>query len=131
WRDTAVSRRRTNRAGQGGRPASSDAIDAPGPARRITLAAGGRRRGPVPGYGDRVTPDPDAQLSTLGDDLVLLSVSQGGGRIGTPNVTGVGLMGAELVRLAASGRVDVTAGRVTVQGPPPTRGAQDDGAVGS
>jgi Golgi phosphoprotein 3 GPP34 len=78
-----------------------------------------------------VTPDPDAQLSTLGDDLVLLSVSQGGGRISTPNVTGVGLMGAELVRLAASGRVDVTAGRITVMDPAPTGDAEADAALAS
>ena len=78
-----------------------------------------------------MTPDPGAQLSTLGDDLVLLSVSQGGGRIGTPNVTGVGLMGAELVRLAASGRVDITAGRITVLDPAPTGDAEADAALAS
>jgi len=78
-----------------------------------------------------VTPDPDAQLSTLGDDLVLLSVWQGGCRIDTPNVTGVGLMGAELVRLAASGRVDVTAGRITVLDPAPTGDAEADAALAS
>src|SRR5262249_33483769 len=42
---------------------------------------------------------------------MLLSVWQGGGRVTAPNVTGVGLMGAELVLLAASGRVDITPGR--------------------
>ena len=68
-------------------------------------------------------------MSTLGDDLVLLSVSQGGGRVSAPNVTGVGLMGAELVRLAASGRIDITAGRITVLDPSPTGDAEADAAL--
>jgi len=55
-------------------------------------------------------------MSTLGDDLVLLSVWQGGGRVSAPHVTGVGLMGAELVRLAAAGRIDIASGRITVLG---------------
>ena len=59
-------------------------------------------------------------MSTLGDDLVLLSVWQGGGRLTAPNVIGVGLMGAELVRLAASGRVQITDGRITVLDAAPT-----------
>ena len=63
-----------------------------------------------------MTAGPDAPMSTLGDDLVLLSVWQGGGRLTAPNVTGVGLMGAELVRLAATGRVQITDGRITVLG---------------
>jgi len=50
-------------------------------------------------------------MAMLGEDLVLLTVQQGGGRLPTPNVTGVGLMGAELVRLAAiaqgTGEVDL------------------------
>jgi len=78
-----------------------------------------------------VTAGPDAQIGTLGDDLVLLSVSQGGGRVSAPNVTGVGLMGAELVRLAASGRVDITGGRITVLDPAPTGDAEADAALAS
>ena len=70
-------------------------------------------------------------MGTLGDDLVLLSVSQGGGRVSAPNVTGVGLMGAELVRLAASGRIDITAGRITVLDPAPTGDAEADAALAS
>jgi hypothetical protein len=70
-------------------------------------------------------------MSTLGDDLALLSVSQGGGRIGSPNVTGVGLMGAELVRLAASGRADIVSGRITVADPAPTGDAEADAALAS
>ena len=68
-------------------------------------------------------------MGTLGDDLMLLSVWQGGGRIGAPHVTGVGLMGAELVRLAASGRIDITSGRITVLDPAPTGDAEADAAL--
>jgi hypothetical protein len=78
-----------------------------------------------------VTAGPDAQISTLGDDLVLLSVSQGGGRVSAPNVTGVGLMGAELVRLAAGGRIDIASGRITVLDPAPTGDAEADAALAS
>ena len=76
-----------------------------------------------------MTAGPDAQIGTLGDDLVLLSVSQGGGRVSAPNVTGVGLMGAELVRLAASGRVDIASARIQVLDPAPTGDAEADAAL--
>ena len=67
----------------------------------------------------------------LGDDLVLLSVWQGGGKLPAPNVTGVGLMGAELVRLAAAGRIDIVSGRVQVLDPAPTGDAEADAALAS
>src|SRR5262252_2128855 len=70
-------------------------------------------------------------MSTLGDDLVLLSVWQGGGRLTSPNVIGVGLMGAELVRLAGSGRVQITDGRIAVLDPAPTGDAEADAALAS
>ena len=78
--------------------------------------------------------DPDGpaahdQISTLGDDLILLSVWQGGGRIGSLRAIGVGLMGAELVRLAASGRIDIVKGRITVLDPAPTGDAEADAAL--
>jgi hypothetical protein len=76
-----------------------------------------------------VTAGPDDQISTLGDDLVLLSVWQGGGRLTAPNVTGVGLMGAELVRLAANGRVQIDDDRITVLDPAPTGDAEADEAL--
>jgi len=78
-----------------------------------------------------VTDGPDAQIGTLGDDLVLLSVWQGGGRVSAPHVTGVGLMGAELVRLAAAGRIDIASGRITVLDPAPTGDAEADAALAS
>src|SRR5690349_20218084 len=70
-------------------------------------------------------------MSTLGDDLVLLSVWQGGGQLTAPNVIGVGLMGAELVRLAASGRVRITDGRIAVLDAAPTGDAEADAALAS
>ena len=71
------------------------------------------------------------QIATLGEDLVLLTVQQGGGRLTAPNVTGVGLMGAELVRLAASGRVGIASDRITVLDGAPTGDAEADAALAS
>ena len=70
-------------------------------------------------------------MAMLGEDLVLLTVQQGGGRLPAPNVTGVGLMGAELVRLAASGRVDIVSGRINVLDAAPTGDAEADAALAS
>jgi hypothetical protein len=76
---------------------------------------------------ERIVPD----VETLGDDLVLLSVNPGSGRITTMQKIGYGLMGAELVRLAASGRVDIEAGRVTVRNATPTGDPRLDAALAS
>jgi len=78
-----------------------------------------------------VSPNPDAPMATLGDDLVLLSVWQGDGKISSANVLGIGLMGAELVLLAASGRVVIPNGRITVTDPTPTGDAEADAALAS
>jgi hypothetical protein len=59
-------------------------------------------------------------MDTLGEDLVLLSLSPDSGRVRTAQKIGYGLMGSELVRLAASGRVDVQAGRLVVRSAAPT-----------
>ena len=74
-------------------------------------------------------PAPDTGMGTLGDDLMLLSVWQGGGRVTSQQVTGVGLMGAGLVRLAASGRIDIAKGRIAVLDPAPTGDAEADAAL--
>src|SRR5690242_21906173 len=58
-------------------------------------------------------------MDSLGEDLALLSVSPADGRVTTAQKLGFGLMGSELVRLAAAGRLTITAGRVTVTDPPP------------
>jgi hypothetical protein len=52
-------------------------------------------------------------LDSLGEDLVLLSVSPDG-KVTTAHQIGFGLMGSELVRLAAAGKIAIAAGRVDV-----------------
>jgi hypothetical protein len=69
------------------------------------------------------------QIATLGEDLVLLTLQQGGGWLATPHVTGIGLMGAELVRLAASGRVDIASARIQVLDPASTGDGEADAAL--
>jgi len=73
--------------------------------------------------------DQDPQIATLGEDLVLLTLQQGGGRLAAQHVTGIGLMGAELVRLAASGRIDIASARIQVLDPAPTGDAEADAAL--
>ena len=68
-------------------------------------------------------------MRTLGDDLILLSVWQGGGVVISPEITGVALMGAELVRLAAGGRIDIAKGRISVVDTAPTGDAEADAAL--
>jgi hypothetical protein len=58
-------------------------------------------------------------VETLGDDLVLLSI-RSDGAIGTAEKLRFGLSGAELVRLAALGRVDIQRGRIIILGQAPT-----------
>jgi len=69
-------------------------------------------------------------LDTLGDDLVLLSVSPEG-KLATAQQIGFGLMGSELVRLAAAGRLTITAGRVAVIDPSPCPDPMLDAALAS
>jgi Golgi phosphoprotein 3 (GPP34) len=52
-------------------------------------------------------------LDSLGEDLALLSVSPDG-KVTTAQQIGFGLMGSELVRLAAAGKITIAAGRVDV-----------------
>lgn len=70
-------------------------------------------------------------MDTLGEDLVLMSLGPDSGRVRTAQKIGYGLMGSELVRLAASGRVDVQAGRIIVLGGAPTGHAELDAAPAS
>jgi len=53
-------------------------------------------------------------LAWLGEDLLLLSVSPATGWIATAGRIDAGLMGSELVRLAAAGRITIAADRVIV-----------------
>jgi hypothetical protein len=59
-------------------------------------------------------------VQTLGEDLVLLSINPRSGRLGNATQLRFGLMGSELVRLAASRRVDITDGRIVVLDGGPT-----------
>jgi hypothetical protein len=68
-------------------------------------------------------------MDTLGEDLVLLSLGPDSGRVRTAQKIGYGLMGSELVRLAASGRVDVQDGRIIILGGAPTGHAELDAAL--
>jgi hypothetical protein len=61
-----------------------------------------------------MVPNADTRLDSLGEDLVLLSVTPDAGRIATAQRIGFGLMGSELVRLAAAGRINIAANRIIV-----------------
>jgi hypothetical protein len=70
-------------------------------------------------------------MESLGDDLILLSIKPANGTIGNPGKIGFGLMGSELVRLAALGRVDIIDGRIAVTDPAPTGDSELDAALAS
>jgi Golgi phosphoprotein 3 GPP34 len=70
-------------------------------------------------------------LDSLGEDLVLLSVSPDDGRVTTAQQLGFGLMGSDLVRLAAAGRLTITAGRITVTDRSPCQDPELDAALAS
>ena len=70
-------------------------------------------------------------MENLGDYLVLLSITSDKGTIATAQRIGYGLMGAELVGLAASGRIDIQRDRICVRDPSPTGDAELDTALAS
>lgn len=70
-------------------------------------------------------------LDSLGEDLVLLSVSPADGRIATAQKIGFGLMGSELVRLAAAGRITIESNRVVVRDRAPCGDPELDAALDS
>jgi hypothetical protein len=70
-------------------------------------------------------------MDSLGEDLVLLSIRPDNGTIATKSRLGYGLRGSELVRLAASGRVGITGGRIVVLDVQPTGDEQLDAALAS
>ena len=70
-------------------------------------------------------------MQTLGEDLVLLSINPRSGRLGNATQLRFGLMGSELVRLAASRRLDITDGRIVVLDGGPTGDAELDAALAS
>lgn len=71
------------------------------------------------------------ELSTLGEDLLLLSVRPSNGWIATIERINYGLMGSELIRLAALGRVSVDDRRIAVLNADPTDDAELDAALAS
>ncbi len=73
----------------------------------------------------------DDPFAGLGEDLVLLAISPRTGFVRTSPRIAFALMGSELVRLAASGRVMVQAGRLVVQDGRPTGDAELDAALAS
>jgi hypothetical protein len=54
-------------------------------------------------------------METLAEDLILLSLNPANGRVVNPQRILYGIMGAELVRLAAYGRVDIVVDQVMVR----------------
>lgn len=70
-------------------------------------------------------------VDTLGEDLVLLSLHPRSGRVTNGQTIRYGLMGAELVRLAAMGRIDIQSGGLAVLNDEPTGDAQLDVALAS
>jgi Golgi phosphoprotein 3 (GPP34) len=67
-------------------------------------------------------------MQTLGEDLVLLSINPRSGRLANATRLRFGLLGSELVRLAASRRVDITGGRIVVLDSGPTGDRELDAA---
>jgi hypothetical protein len=72
---------------------------------------------------------PADPFARLGEDLILLSVRPRDGKIMTARRIDYGLMGAELIRLAAAGRIEVAAGRIVVADPAATGDAELDAAL--
>jgi len=68
-------------------------------------------------------------FAALGEDLVLLSIRPRDGKLMTWGRIDLGLMGSELVRLAAAGRAGITGGRITVLDPTPTGDTELDAAL--
>src|SRR5215472_7565296 len=70
-------------------------------------------------------------MDTLGDDLVLLAIGPGGGRVRQADMLKYGVAGSELVRLAAKGLVTITGGRLAVAGEAATGNFELDMALNS
>jgi hypothetical protein len=65
----------------------------------------------------------------LSEDLLLLALDAGRGRLGRTYMISYGLMGAELVRLAACGRIDIVDDQVVVRSQAPTGDVDLDAAL--
>jgi hypothetical protein len=67
----------------------------------------------------------------LGEDLLLLALEAGRGRLVRVFVISYALMGAELVQLAASGRIDIVDDQIVVKSLAPTGDPELDAALAS
>src|SRR5579863_2385611 len=76
-------------------------------------------------------PDLADELSKLGEDLLLLSIRPRDGVIATIGRINYGLMGSELIRLTALGRVNVDDRQITVLNQIPTGDAELEAALAS
>jgi Golgi phosphoprotein 3 GPP34 len=76
------------------------------------------------------TPEVTPGLDALGEDLLLLAIKSNG-TVGSAAKIDYGLMGSELVRLAAASRVDIVGDRIIVRSADPTGDPELDGALGS
>src|SRR5262245_2874251 len=71
----------------------------------------------------------DQQPPRLGEDLLLLALDAGRGRPERTFVISYALMGAELVQLAASGRIDIVDDQIVLISQAPTGDAELDAAL--
>ena len=71
------------------------------------------------------------ELRHLGEDLLLLSIRRPEGTLATSSRISYGLMGSELIRLAALRRVDVDQRQITVLTDEATGDAELDAALAS
>ncbi len=89
----------------------------------------------MPGGGAQVRvgvmdlPESGRALSALGEDLFLLSIRPRDGKLLTWGRIDLGLMGSELVRLAAAGRAGIAGGRIVVPDRTVTGDAELDAAL--
>jgi Golgi phosphoprotein 3 GPP34 len=65
----------------------------------------------------------------LSEDLLLLALDAGRGRLGRTYLISYGLMGADLVRLAARGRIDIIDDQIVARSLAPTGDAELDAAL--
>jgi hypothetical protein len=75
------------------------------------------------------SPDHAAAFASLGEDLLLLSIHPQTGKLMTAGRISYGLMGSELVRLAATGRIDIVCDQIVVRNPAATGDAELDAAL--
>jgi hypothetical protein len=75
-------------------------------------------------------PEPDA-FATLGEDLLLLSIRARDGKLMTARRIAHGLMGSELIRLAATGRIGIAGEQIALREAAATGDTELDAALSS